>query len=71
MLGLLFFILMIMVFGKLLSLAFKLTWGIFKILLCFVAAPLILIALAFSGFLVFAIVVLVIMGIAGLLIPTV
>lgn len=49
MLYILFTILMIGVFGKLLSFAFKMTWGIIKVLGILVLIPVILIALVCAG----------------------
>lgn len=66
MLTLLFTILMIMVFGKLIVWAFKATWGITKILVTVVLLPFMLIALFASGFAVLALIVLVIVGIISL-----
>ncbi len=66
MITLLFCILMFTVFGKLAVLAFKAAWGITKILVCFVLAPLILLAIVFSGFIYIALFLLIIGGVISL-----
>ena len=63
---LIFIILMIMVFGKLLLWSIKAAWGITKILFTVVFLPIILIALALSGAIYIAIVLLIIGGIVAL-----
>lgn len=57
---------MFTVFGKLAVLALKAAWGITKILLCFVLAPLILLAIVFSGFIYIAMFLLIIGGVISL-----
>lgn len=57
---------MFTVFGKLAVLALKAAWGITKILLCFVLAPLILLAIVFSGFIYIAMFLLIIGGVMSL-----
>lgn len=57
---------MFTVFGKLAVLAFKAAWGITKILVCFVLAPLILLAIVFSGFIYIALFLLIIGGVISL-----
>lgn len=69
MITLLFCILMFAVFGKLAVLAFKAAWGITKIIVCFVLAPLILLTIVFSGFIYIALFLLLIGGIASLVAP--
>lgn len=66
MITLIFIILMIMVFGKLLIWSIKAAWGITKILFTVVFLPIILIALALSGAIYIAIVLLIIGGIITL-----
>lgn len=66
MVTLIFIILMIMVFGKLLIWSIKAAWGITKILFTVVFLPIILIALALSGAIYIAIVLLIIGGIVTL-----
>lgn len=66
---LLFVICMVVVFGKMIGLAFKMTWGITKILLNLVLLPLVLIVMLFSGLAVLALPLLIIAGIISLVIP--
>ncbi len=66
MITLIFIILMIMVFGKLLIWSIKAAWGITKILFTVVFLPIVLIALALSGAIYMAIVLLIIGGIVTL-----
>ena len=66
MITLIFIILMNMVFGKLLIWSIKAAWGITKILFTVVFLPIILIALALSGAIYIAIVLLIIGGIVTL-----
>lgn len=63
MITLIFLILMIVVFGKMLIWAIKAAWGITKILLRLVLLPLILIGLAAAGLIYIAIIIVVICGI--------
>lgn len=67
MLNIIFFLLMLAVFGKLAMFAFKATWGIAKILVTFVLLPIILIALVIVGFITIAIPLLIIIGIIALI----
>lgn len=60
---LLFFVLMIVVFGKLIKYAVKATWGIAKILVTVVFLPLILVGLVLSGLIFIAFPILVVIGI--------
>lgn len=62
MLSILFTILMIMVFLKLIGLAIKATWGISKVLVTFVFFPLLLIGLVLGGLLYVAFPILIIVG---------
>lgn len=55
-------ILMIYVFVKMLGLAVRMSWGIFKILLNLVLFPLVLIGLIFSGIFVLALPILLVVG---------
>lgn len=66
MLTLLFIILMFGIFGKMIGLAFRATWGITKICFRLVFLPLVLIGLALGGLIYIAIPLLVIVGIAML-----
>lgn len=63
---LVFIILMLIVFGKLLKLSFKAAWGITKILFTLVLLPIMLIGLVIAGFIYIAIPVLVIIGAVAL-----
>lgn len=64
---LIFIILMLIVFGKILKFAIKAAWGITKIVVSLVLLPLILIGLALSGLIIVAIPVLVVVGIIALI----
>ena len=69
MLTIIFLLLMIVVFGKLIWLAIRAAWGIAKVLFSIVFLPIVLIVLALSGLMVVALPVLIIVGLAALLIP--
>lgn len=69
MLTILFLLLMIVVFGKLVWLAMRAAWGITKVLFSIVFLPIVLIVLALSGLMVVALPILIIVGLAALLIP--
>lgn len=69
MLSFLFTICMIWVFGKLLFLGIKATWGISKFLVTIVLLPLILIGLVVGGLIYIAFPILIIVGIAVLVLP--
>lgn len=64
--GLIFTILMLVVFGKLILFAIKATWGITKILFAIVFLPLILIGMAIAGLFYIAIPIVAIIGIVSL-----
>ena len=66
MLTLLFVICMFGIFGKLIGLAFKMTWGIAKVLFTLVFLPVILVGLAMGGLLVGAFPLLIVVGIVSL-----
>ena len=66
MLTLLFVICMFGIFGKLIGLAFKMTWGIAKVLFTLVFLPVILVGLARGGLLVVAFPLLIVVGIVSL-----
>ena len=66
MLTLLFVICMLGIFGKLIGLAFKMTWGIAKVLFTLVFLPVILVGLAMGGLLVVAFPLLIVGGIVSL-----
>lgn len=69
MLTIIFLLLMIVVFGKLIWLAIRAAWGITKVLFSIVFLPIVLIVLALSGLMVAALPILIIVGLAALLIP--
>lgn len=62
MLTLLFLILMFSVFGKILHMAIKLTWGITKVIFTLIFLPFIVIGLALAGFMYLSILVLIVAG---------
>ena len=66
MLTLLFVICMFGIFGKLIGFAFKMTWGIAKVLFTLVFLPVILVGLAMGGLLVVAFPLLIVVGIVSL-----
>ena len=66
MLTLVFICLMIGVFGKLIGLAFKMTWGITKVLFTLVFLPFVLIALTIGGLVTIALPLVVVVGIISL-----
>lgn len=66
MLTLIFAILMISVFGKMIGLAFRATWSIARVLTNIVFLPLFLIGLAFSGLIHVALFFLLIVGMVSL-----
>lgn len=67
MLGFIFSILMLVVFGKLLGLAIRTSWTILKIVFTLVFLPVILIGMCIAGMLYIAIPVLIVIGIIALL----
>ncbi|MBR6402477.1 MAG: hypothetical protein IKS48_03755 [Eubacterium sp.] len=67
MLTLLFIILMFSVCGSLVHMAFRLAWGVTKVLFAIVFFPVILVGLAFTGFIYISIILLVIVGIISLI----
>lgn len=66
MLSLLFSVLMICVFGKLLVAAFKLTWGVTRIAFSLVLLPIALIAMVVGGLIYIALPLLVVIGLVSL-----
>ena len=66
MLTLVFICLMIGVFGKLIGRAFKMTWGIAKVLFTLVFLPFVLIALTIGGLVTIALPLVVVVGIISL-----
>ena len=66
MLNLLFTILMIMVFGKLIGFAIRAAWGISKVIVTLVFLPLILIGLVLGGLIYLALPILIVVGLVTL-----
>ena len=66
MLNLLFAILMIMVFVKLIGFAIRAAWGISKVLVTLVFLPLILIGLVLGGLIYLALPILIVVGLVAL-----
>ena len=66
MLNLLFAILMIMVFVKLIGFAIRATWGISKVIVTLVFLPLILIGLVLGGLIYLAFPILIVVGLVAL-----
>ena len=66
MLNLLFAILMIMVFGKLIGFAIRAAWGISKVIVTLVFLPLILIGLVLGGLIYLAFPILLVVGLVAL-----
>lgn len=69
MLTLIFTILMLLIFGKIIGFAVKAAWGISKIICTVVLLPLFLIGLVFAGLIGIAFPILLVVGIVSLLIP--
>ena len=69
MLTIIFLLLMIVVFGKLIWFAIRAAWGITKVLFSIVFLPIVLIVLALSGLMVVALPILISVGLAALFIP--
>lgn len=67
MLTLLFVVLLLIIFGKLLIFAIKAAWGITKILLNIVLLPLIIIGMFAGGLTYLALIVLAIVGLVSLI----
>ena len=66
MIEILFAVLMLMAFGKLLGWAIKAAWGITKILVTVILFPLVLIGMVFAGLVYLAIPIVIIVGIVAL-----
>lgn len=62
----LFIVLMIIVFGKILGVAIRATWGISKIAFSVILLPLFLLGLVLKGLIIVALPILVIIGIISL-----
>lgn len=71
MLTLLFVVLMVLVFGKILGFAVKAAWGLSKIVCTVVLLPLILIGLVIKGLIAIALPVLLIVGVIAVFFPKV
>ncbi len=67
MLAFLFFICMILVFGRMIGLAIRMAWGITKVLFTIVFLPLILIGLLLGGLLYIAFPLLIIIALVSIL----
>lgn len=67
MMSLLFMILMIWIFWKLIKLSVKATWGIAKVLFTLVFLPIVLVVLVFAGLLSIAFPILLIVGVVTLI----
>lgn len=66
MLTLLFIVMILVVFGKLLAFAIKATWGVTKIVFTVVLFPLVLIAMVFAGLFTLVLPILIIVGLISL-----
>jgi len=66
MLSILFWILMIGIFGRLIAFSFKFSWKLAKVLFTLIILPLSILGLFFWGFLKIALPVLIIVGIVSL-----
>ena len=66
MLGILFFIFMVLIFGNMIMLAIKMAWGITKVIGSLVFLPIFLIVLVLVGLLKLAFPILVIVGVISL-----
>lgn len=64
----LFFLLYVLVFGKIIGFAFKATWGLFKVLMFIVFLPLFLVVLVLGGLLYLAFPILIIVGLVSLVV---
>ena len=67
MMTVLFAILMFLIFGKMIGLAFRATWGLTKIIFHVVLLPVFLIVLVVAGFMYIALPLLIIVGIVMLI----
>lgn len=66
MLSIIFFVLFMMVFGKMIGFAIRFTWGAFKIAMFLVFLPLTLVFMALGGLVYIALPILIIAGVASL-----
>ena len=67
MMTLIFSILMIWIFGKLIGFALRAAWGVTKILFTFLFLPVVLIALVIGGLIYIALPLLLIIGVVGMI----
>ena len=67
MMTLIFSILMIWIFGKLIGFAFRAAWGVTKILFTFLFLPVVLSALVIGGLIYIALPLLLIIGVVGMI----
>ncbi|MCR4831284.1 MAG: hypothetical protein K5883_07525 [Pseudobutyrivibrio sp.] len=65
--GMLFTILFFIIFGRMIGFAFRMTWGLFKVLLYIVFLPLILLLMVFGGLIYIALPLLIIVGVLSLI----
>lgn len=68
MLTIIFWVLMLMTFGKILKFAIKAAWGITKILVSLVFLPIALIFLVLQGLLILALPILLVVGVISLIV---
>lgn len=68
MLTFLFWILMLLTFGKILKFAIKATWGISKICFSIILLPLALIGLVLKGMIILAFPILIVIGVIALIV---
>ena len=68
MLTLIFVILMIGIFGKMVGFAFRATWGLTKVLFNLILLPVFLIGLVIAGLMYIALTILIIVGIVMLVV---
>ena len=68
MLTIVFWVLMLMIFGKILKFAIKAAWGITKILVSLVFLPIALIFLVLQGLLLLALPILLVVGVISLIV---
>lgn len=66
MLGIIFWILFIMIFGRLILFAFKAAWGVTKVLFIIIIFPLVLVGMVVSGLLSLALPLLLVGGVVAL-----
>ncbi len=66
MLSFIFVVLMLLVFGKLISFAFRAAWGLTKIVLFLILLPVILVLMFFGGLVFLALPILIIVGIISM-----